>query len=348
MSGRTLRKLAIVRPTTAEPYPSTTVSRSHPISVSPSSYRRITLVALVALVVIIVTGAAVRLTDSGLGCTSWPTCDETTVVPRWEYHQMIEGANRFFTGVVSAAIVLAVLGSLRRRPRRSDLTWLSLGLVAGVLGQIVLGGLTVLFHLWPPLVMGHFLLSLALVTCGLVLHERSGWPEGADDARPGWAVALPRRPPADPALIPLGRWLLVAGSVVVVTGTMVTGAGPHGGDPDADRLPIDILTVVRLHGIAMVVFLASTLVLLVRLGRAGEATARRAGTVLVVVLVAQAGIGYLQYFTGVPPLLVAAHVLGATIVWMALVHQWLQLRPPVPTGAEPATVTAVRPVPQFH
>jgi cytochrome c oxidase assembly protein subunit 15 len=325
--------------------------RTRRISVSPPTYRRITLVALVALVVIVVTGAAVRLTDSGLGCTSWPTCDETTVVPRWEYHQMIEGANRFFTGVVSAAIMLAVLGSLRRRPRRSDLTWLSLGLVAGVLGQIVLGGLTVLFHLWPPLVMGHFLLSLALVTCGLVLYERSGWPEQAAEHRPGWAVALPRRPPAEPGLVPLGRWLLVAGAVVVVTGTMVTGAGPHGGDPDADRLPIDIRDIVRIHGIAMVVFLASTLVLLVRLRRVGGATAasaapaRRAATVLVSVLVAQAGIGYLQYFTGVPPLLVAAHVLGATLVWMALIHQWLQLRPPVGAATAVAAVPSISALP---
>jgi cytochrome c oxidase assembly protein subunit 15 len=308
------------------------------ITVSPAAYRRVTLAALVALVAIIVTGAAVRLTDSGLGCTHWPACEETTVVPRWEYHQMIEGLNRFFTGVVSIAIILAVLGSLRRAPRRSDLTWLSLGLVAGVAGQIVLGGLTVLFHLWPPLVMGHFLLSLALVTCGLVLHQRAGWAERPDAARPGRAVAVPRRPPASPGLLTLGGWLLAAGAAVVVTGTMVTGAGPHGGDPDADRLPIDILDIARVHGIAMVVFLSSTLVLLVRLGRSGPAAAgaRRAATILVAVLVAQAGVGYLQYFTGVPPVLVAAHVLGATLVWIALVHLWLQLCPPVRADAHAA------------
>jgi cytochrome c oxidase assembly protein subunit 15 len=329
------------------------VSRARPISVSPLVYRRITLLALLALMAIIVTGAAVRLTDSGLGCTSWPTCDKTTVVPRWEYHQMIEGVNRFFTGVVSAAIALAVLASLRRRPRRSDLTWLSLGLVAGVVGQILLGGLTVIFHLWPPLVMGHFLLSLALVTCALVLHERARWAERPLDDRPGWAVALPRRPPAAPWLVPLGRWLLVTGGVVVLTGTMVTGAGPHGGDPDADRLPIEILTIVRVHGISMVVFLASTLLLLVRLGRLGSpgaarsavAPAQRAATTLVAVLVAQAGIGYLQYFTGVPPLLVAAHVLGATTVWMALVHLWLQLRPVVSAVADSAVVALAPTVP---
>lgn len=306
------------------------------IAVSPSTYRRITLVALVALVAIIVTGAAVRLTDSGLGCTDWPTCQSDTLVPRWEYHQMVEGVNRFFTGVVSVAIAVAVLGSLARKPRRTDLTRLSLGLVAGVVGQIVLGGLTVLFNLWPPLVMGHFLLSLTLVTCGLNLHERAGWPEVPAPDRPGWAVALPRRPAPAPAVATLGRWLLVAGFIVVLTGTMVTGTGPHGGDPDADRLPFDILQVARIHGISMIVFLAITLVTLLQLRRAAAPdTTQRAGTTLVTVLVAQAAVGYAQFFSGVPPVLVGIHVLGATLVWMAVVHLWLRLRP-VPAAGTPS------------
>jgi cytochrome c oxidase assembly protein subunit 15 len=313
------------------------------LAVSPAAYRRITLMALVALVAIIVTGAAVRLTDSGLGCEDWPACQNESIVPRWEYHQMVEGVNRFFTGLVSVAIALAVLGSLRRRPRRTDMTWLSLGLVAGVVGQIVLGGLTVLFHLWPPLVMGHFLLSIALVTCGLVLHERAGAPEGPVPDRPGWAVMAPRGAPPSPALVALGRWLLVAGFVVVLTGTVVTGTGPHGGDPDADRLPFDILQVARIHGISMIVFLGLVLVVLYRLRRLGSAVpaaTHRAASLLVVVLLAQAAVGYVQYFTGVPPLLVGVHVLGATLVWMALVHLFLRLRPPMPVAA---TTAADRP-----
>src|SRR3712207_5852082 len=119
---------------------------------SPPAYRRITLAATLLLAFIIVTGGAVRLTGSGLGCPDWPTCAEDRVVAPWEYHAMIEFANRTVTGLVSAAVIVAVLGSLLRVPRRRDLVWLSLGLVAGVVGQIVLGGLTVLFELWPPLV----------------------------------------------------------------------------------------------------------------------------------------------------------------------------------------------------
>jgi cytochrome c oxidase assembly protein subunit 15 len=306
--------------------------------VSPATYRRITLVALVLLVAIIVTGAAVRLTDSGLGCEDWPACADGTIVPRWEYHQLVEGVNRLFTGLVSAAIALAVLGSLRRVPRRSDLTRLSWGLVAGVIGQIVLGGFTVMFHLWPPLVMGHFVLSLALVSCALVLHERAAWPEAPVEARPGWAQPVPRRPAVGPGLVRAGRWLLLAGGVVVVTGTMVTGSGPHGGDPSADRLPLDLLVIVRIHAVSTIVFLAGVLGLLAQLRRrAAPAAVQRAGVTLLTVIVAQGSLGYLQYFTGVPPVLVGLHVLGATLVWLALVHLQLRLSAPAPAES-PARV----------
>jgi cytochrome c oxidase assembly protein subunit 15 len=139
---------------------------------SPRAYQRITIVALVALVFIIVTGAAVRLTGSGLGCSDWPTCEENSLVAPLEYHAMIEFVNRLITGLVSAAVIVAVLGSLIRQPRRRDLTWWALGLVAGVIGQIVLGGLTVLFELRPPFVIAHFVLSMVLVWNAVVLHQR--------------------------------------------------------------------------------------------------------------------------------------------------------------------------------
>src|SRR3954452_7181028 len=123
-------------------------------------YRRITCGALVAVTIIIVTGAAVRLTGSGLGCPDWPTCARGRVVAPFEYHAMVEFVNRTVTGLVSVAVALAVLGSLLRTPRRRDLTRWSLGLVAGVVAQIVLGGVTVLLELTPPIVMAHFVLSL--------------------------------------------------------------------------------------------------------------------------------------------------------------------------------------------
>jgi len=275
--------------------------------VSPSAYRRITLMAVVALGFIIVTGGAVRLTGSGLGCPDWPTCDADRVVAPWDYHAMVEFVNRTITGLVSVAVMLAVLGSLLRRPRRRDLVWLSLGLVGGVLGQIILGGLTVLFHLAPPLVMGHFLLSMVLLADAIVLHHRAG--ETGGDKRTAPSVVSPE-------LRLLGRLVVVVAGVAIFLGTVLTGAGPHGGDEDVERLPLFVPDVARLHGLSVMIFLALVLVTLWRLRRDGAPTGLlRRGDVLLVAVAAQAAVGYVQYFTGVPVVLVGVHILGATVVW---------------------------------
>src|SRR4051812_27491183 len=189
--------------------------------ISPGVYRRVTLAALVALGVIVVTGAAVRLTGSGLGCPGWPNCDAGHLSPHGDtgYHGAVEFVNRTFTGLVSVAVIVAVLGSLVRRPRRADLTWLSLGLVAGVIAQIVLGGLTVKYGLSPPWVMAHFLVSALLVADAVVLHHRAGLPDGA-------AVL----PAVSERVRWMGRIAVGACAVVLTTGTVVTGTGPHGGD----------------------------------------------------------------------------------------------------------------------
>jgi len=143
-------------------------------ALSTAAYRTVTLFALLALAFIIVTGAAVRLTDSGLGCPTWPACEAGHLVPHGQtgYHGWVEFVNRVITGAVSIAVALAVLGSLVRVPRRRDLTWLSVGLVIGVAGQAVLGGITVKVGLSPPFVMAHLLLSMALVLVAVVLHHR--------------------------------------------------------------------------------------------------------------------------------------------------------------------------------
>lgn len=275
---------------------------------SPSAYRRITLCALLALVFIVVTGGAVRLTGSGLGCPDWPTCTEDRLVAPWEYHAMVEFVNRTITGLVSLAVILAVLGSLLRTPRRSDLTLLSLGLVGGVVAQVILGGLTVLFHLSPPFVMAHFLLSMVLVANAVVLHHRAGQPD------------RPPRLVVGRELVTMGRLMLVALGLALVLGTVVTGTGPHGGDPDVERLGFFLPDVARAHGISVVLFLALTLVTLWRLRRAGApGDLMRAGEVLLAVSVAQAGVGWAQYFTGVPVVLVGIHILGATATWAAAV-----------------------------
>ena len=301
-------------------------------TLSPPAYRRITLFALLALVFIVVTGGAVRLTGSGLGCPDWPTCAENRVVAPWEYHAMVEFVNRTITGLVSVAVMLAVLGSLVRHPRRKDLLWLSIGLVGGVMGQIVLGGLTVLFHLKPGFVMAHFLLSMVLIANAVALHHRAGRPPG------------PTRPAVGGDLLTLGRLALVAAALTIFLGTVVTASGPHGGDEDVERLPFLLPDVTRLHGIAVVLFLAVTLLVLWRLRQAGvERDVQRRSEVLLAVLVAQAALGYVQYFSGVPALLVGFHIAGATAVWVAVLRLHLAFRTPAAGPGDDSGGTSVGP-----
>ena len=277
---------------------------------TPRAYQRVTLAALGALAFIVVTGAAVRLTASGLGCPNWPTCDEGRIVAPLEYHAMVEFVNRTVTGFVSVAVMLAVLGSLARRPRRRDLTLLSFGLVAGVIGQIVLGGLVVLFHLYPPLVMGHFVLSMLLLLDATVLHHRAGLPDDGVD-----------RPAVGREHLVLGRLLVVMASVAIFLGTVVTGSGPHAGSHDGElveRLPFDVAAAARVHSLSVLLYVGVTAFLARSLWRTGAAPALlQRVQVLLAVLLLQAGVGYAQYFTGVPALLVGIHVLGAVLAWIA-------------------------------
>ena len=275
---------------------------------APSTYARLTRFALWALTTIVVTGAAVRLTGSGLGCEDWPTCSEDRFVADLEYHAMIEFLNRLFTGVVALAVVAAVLGSWARRPRRRDLTVLSLGLVAGVLAQVVLGALLVRTELDPRFTMGHFLLSMVLLANAAVLDVRARphVPDAGGSHR------------GDPLTRLMPRAVLAVGAVLLVTGTLVTGAGPHAGDSRAERLPLLVHEVARVHGVVAM----SLLVLVVwtwwRLRSARDPAHARMGRVALV-LGAQGVIGYTQYFTGVPALLVGIHVALASVIWIEIV-----------------------------
>lgn len=296
---------------------------------SPRAYRRITLLALCAQVFIIVTGAAVRLTGSGLGCSDWPTCEQDRLVAPFEYHAMVEFVNRTITGLVSVAVILAVLGSFARVPRRRDLTWWSLGLVAGVVGQIVLGGLTVLFDLRPPFVIAHFALSMVLVWNAYVLHVRSAHAES------------PALPAVAPVIRRLGRAIAVGAGIVLFTGTIVTGTGPHGGDETVERLPFTLVTVARVHSLTVWAFLALTIVTLAMLRRRGAPrdVDLRAKALVVAILV-QGVIGYVQYFTNVPPGLVILHVFGSVVVWLCALSFDLSLTTR-PLEVEPARATPV-------
>lgn len=279
---------------------------------SPARYLSLTRAALWSLTIIVITGASVRLTGSGLGCSDWPNCEEDQLVSDLEYHGMIEFGNRMFTGVVALAVIGAVLGSLLRRPKRADLTRLSWGLVAGVIAQIVLGGLLVKTELDPRFTMGHFLLSMVLLWNATVLVHRAGLSDEQLDQR------------AQPDSVRrLTRVVMLIGTVVLVMGTVVTGSGPHSGSDEeevAERLPFLVRDVTRLHSITALLLLGAVGYVLWLANQRGLVALRRAALLVTGLVVAQGVIGYWQYFTGVPVLLVGIHVTLASIAWINIVR----------------------------
>ncbi len=281
---------------------------------------------LVAMGVGIVSGGAVRLTGSGLGCSDWPTCTATSVVAPLQFHAWVEFGNRLITAAMTLGVVLVALASLRRRPRRTDLVWLSWGLVAGIFGEVVLGGLTVLNKLAPPFVMAHFLLGMVLVVNAAVLYGRCRAPDalpGPGPATPGGRVrvrATPSHPLVRRGHLLAARAMLGWTFVVLVLGTVVTSTGPHAGAPGVPRFGFSLHTVAQLHGSSVELLMAFTVATLWSLHRARvpQVVFRRA-EVLLVVMVSQAAVGYTQYFTGDPVLLVGVHLAGATTLVVAMV-----------------------------
>ncbi len=279
------------------------------MQITPAAYRKLTITACAFVAVIIVTGAAVRLTGSGLGCSSWPNCSPGQLTPRsaTSYHAMIEFVNRTFTGAVSIAVIAAVLGSFFRNPRRRDLTWLSLGLVAGVIAQIILGGITVLTHLHPIAVMSHFLLSMVILADGVVLVTRAGYPDNRRSYKP--EAEWERR-------LPLLQFVFAC--IVIFFGTIATNSGPHAGDRSARRFNIVLTDIVRVHSIAAIIFLVTLAAILLIASKTGLNLRRRRDlSLLLLAVVIQMAIGYVQYFTGVPALLVSVHIVGAILVFSA-------------------------------
>ncbi len=284
----------------------------------PATYTRLTRLALWALTVIVVTGAAVRLTGSGLGCEDWPACSEDSLVADLEYHALVEFVNRLFTGVVAAAVIAAVLGSWRRRPRRLDLIVLSCGLVAGVLAQVVLGALLVKTELDPRFTMGHFLLSMVLLWNAALLDTKARWPHDRTSGGGGRRLPHDGGRPLD-AQSRLMLWaVLAAGGALLVTGALVTGAGPHAGDTRAERLPLLVREVARVHSIVAMAVLALVLATWRRLRASGAVEGASMGRVAGLMTV-QAVVGYVQYFAGVPALLVGVHVALASVTWIEIV-----------------------------
>ena len=192
--------------------------------IAPAEFRRITVAALVLVGVIVVTGAAVRLSGSGLGCRDWPNCSGSKFVDVSSQHSAIEQINRLFTFVVGLAVVLAALGAWLRRPRRRDLLLLSTALVAGIPAQGLVGAVVVWTDLNPAAVQLHFVLSMVLVAVAVVLVLRSREPDGA--TRVSSVVPRTKR---------RLRLMVVWTGIAIVAGTVVTGTGPHAGDEEARR-----------------------------------------------------------------------------------------------------------------
>jgi cytochrome c oxidase assembly protein subunit 15 len=278
--------------------------------VSPSRFRVIATAAVWAVALTIISGAAVRLTGSGLGCPDWPTCTASSVAAPLQFHAWVEFGNRLINAFVTIASFGAVAAALLRAPRRSDLTWLASGLLAGIAAEVILGGLTVLDHLAPGFVMAHFLLAVAILADAVVLRYRAAIP---DERLVGEKVRLVSR-----TQLNLARLQVAATAVVVILGTVVTSTGPHGGGPDVKRFPFSLHSVAQLHGTSVEVLLGITLVSMWNLARTGAppAVMRRAQVVLIA-LVAQAVVGYTQYFNGDPVALVATHVAGACVLVIA-------------------------------
>ena len=254
---------------------------------------------------LILTGGAVRLTGSGLGCPTWPECTPGSYTPvpnqaEGAVHAWIEFGNRLLTfGLV--AISLIVLAHVLITKRR-DLRFLAAGQLLGILGQGVLGGITVLTDLHPLPVASHLLLSIILVAAAVSLYDRREAP-------------IERIKQTDKLVSLLSRSHIALSFLVIVLGTLVTGSGPHAGDEQARRFGFDIRTVSILHADAVIALFGLTLALAVAL-RANKVILRKI-YIFTAIALAQGAIGYIQYFTGIPEILVAAHLLGATLVWIA-------------------------------
>ncbi|NBR26043.1 MAG: heme A synthase [Micrococcales bacterium] len=253
---------------------------------------------------LVVTGGAVRLTGSGLGCPTWPECTpgSYTPVPHQAEPQLnvwIEFANRLLTFVLVIASLVVIIAVLKSK--RKDLRGLAIGQFLGIFGQGILGGITVLTDLNPIPVAGHLLLSIILIAGATSLYSRRYLP----------AVFVE----AESLTSKISQAHIAISFLVIVLGTIVTGSGPHAGDAQAKRFGFDIRTVAWMHADVVIFLLGLTLAFYVAQGT--SAKTKKTIKTFTVIALAQGAIGYVQYFTGIPEVLVAAHLLGATLVWIA-------------------------------
>ena len=294
-------------------------------TLSPRALRWATTAALIVSIIIVFTGGLVRVTGSGLGCPTWPTCDGTSIAPSAELgiHGVIEFANRMLTTVIVIAVGWVIIAARLQKPRVRSVTRLAWSQFWLVVANAVAGGITVLVGLNPWVVALHFVLAIALLaTTALTWHR-------VNEKRPGPEGAVPPR---------LGAlaWLLVgATAVLVVVGTMVSGSGPHSGDSaDVPRMQLDWTTVTIVHGVLGALVFGIALALLVT-NRGTDARARlirRRVVVFLIVALAQGLAGTVQALTGLPAALVSFHLLGAALVWVGALRVLLDVHPALFAG----------------
>ncbi|MDK1346017.1 COX15/CtaA family protein [Streptomyces sp. 378] len=284
----------------------------------PRTVRRATLSALLMSVLIVVTGGAVRLTGSGLGCPTWPKCtdDSLTATSAMGLHGAIEFGNRMLTYVLCAAVGWAIIAARSRKPYRRGLTRLGWAQFWIVMSNAVLGGIVVLVGLNPYTVAAHFVATSALIAVATVMWQRTR--EG--DAAP--------RPLVGSAVRQLVWFLVAAAVLLILVGTVVTGAGPHAGDSsEVERMPVDWETVSKLHAVLawIVVTLTFALWFVLKAVGAPKDPLNRTRE-LFLILLAQGVIGYVQYFTDLPEVLVGLHMLGSAVMWIWVLRVVLSLR----------------------
>ncbi|SCL19135.1 cytochrome c oxidase assembly protein subunit 15 [Micromonospora pallida] len=317
--------------------------RSARFPVSATLLRRLALASIIANVGIVVTGGAVRLTASGLGCPTWPRCTDAsyTATAEMGIHGAIEFGNRLLTFAVGLITLATLLAVLLHQPRRRGLVPLAVAVFLGIPAQAVVGGITVLTNLNPWVVGLHFLASMAVIAAAYALWKRTMEPDGPTVA----VVAAPLRH--------LARLTTLVGVAVLVIGTWVTGSGPHAGDHGAARNGLDPESISQVHADSVFLLIGLSVALVFAFRAVGATGPARAALVLVAVILGQGLIGFVQYFTHLPALLVGAHMLGSCLVLLATLSvQWsTRERRPVATpetAAEAVTDAPARPVSAAH
>ncbi|MGO1726374.1 COX15/CtaA family protein [Glutamicibacter ardleyensis] len=272
------------------------------------------IASLISQVGIIITGGAVRLTKSGLGCSHWPNCvpGSMTPVPEMGVHGLIEFGNRLLTFVLLAIAVAFFIAVWNMRKTHRSIFTLAWVLLAGIPAQGVIGGITVLTDLNPWVVSLHFILSGTLVCLATILVNRTRRELKQENHQASTKSV---------GQFATAAWIL--SMLAVIMGTIVTGTGPHAGDASAPRHLFDPLLVTRMHTAPVYLLIVATIAVLVLAYRAdGNSKVRTAAWWMVVVILAQAAIGYTQHFTGLPITLVLLHMLGASLLLVAATNLW--------------------------